>query len=164
MDRPGAPGLQRYETFARPANPGTFFAVWKRMETSLAQRWRALAAGTPGRRFRDRYHRNRKARHEHWVSRILRWALAGVLLVLGMILTVVPGPAIPLLLLAGALLATDSLWLSKLMDRLEVGARKLFKPIGRAWHRLPVYGRVLVALLTTSISIATSITVYRLMH
>jgi hypothetical protein len=164
MDRTDGRGLQPDKTFARRPNPAALFAVWRRMDTSFARRWRSLAAGTPGRRFRDRYHRNRRSRHQHWAGRLVRWVAAAVLLVVGLILTVIPGPAIPLLLLAGALLATDSLWLSKALDRLEVVARKFLRPVARFWLRLPVYGRILLALLTTTISIATSVTVYHLMR
>jgi len=46
----------------------------------------------------------------------------------------------------------------------EVFLRKIFKPIGKFWLKLPVYGRVLLVIATTSISLATSITVYRLMR
>jgi len=134
------------------------------MQSSLAKEWRSLRAGTPGRRFRDRYQRNRKAQRQHWAGRVLRFVLAALLLAGAIVLTVIPGPATPLFFLAGALIATDWLWMAKVMDRLEVWLRKIFRPVQHFWLGLPVYGRVLLALTTTSVSIATSITVYHLMH
>lgn len=131
---------------------------------SLAQQWRSLSSGTPGHRFRDRYHRNQKNKQQHWSGRFVRFLLAAVIFAGALALTVIPGPATPLFFVAGALIASDWLWMAKVMDRVEVFLRKIFKPIGKFWHKLPVYGRVLLAIATTSISITASITVYRLMH
>jgi len=134
------------------------------MKFSLAKQWRSLSSGTPGHRFRDRYYRNQKDPKNHWTGLILRFVLAAVIFTAALALTVIPGPATPLFFIAGALIATDWLWMAKVMDHIEVWLRKVFKPIGKFWLRLPVYGRVLLAITTTTISIATSITVYRLMH
>jgi hypothetical protein len=134
------------------------------MHSSLAKQWRALSSGTPGHRFRDRYHRNAKDPKRHWLGRIVRLVLAVAVFVVAVALTVIPGPATPLFFLAGALLASDWLWMAKVMDRVEVFLRRIFKPIGRFWLKLPVYGRVLLAVVSTTISITASITVYRLMH
>lgn len=134
------------------------------MHTSLEKRWRALSAGTPGRRFRERYYRNQKNPKKNWMGRLVRILFAAVVLVGASVLTVVPGPAIPLFFLAGALIASDWLWMAKIMDRVEVFLRKIFKPIGKFWLHLPVYGRVLLALVTTTLSITASITIYRLMR
>jgi hypothetical protein len=134
------------------------------MYSSWAKQWRALSSGTPGHRFRDRYQRNKKDPKRHWAGRIVRVALAAVVLVGALTLTVIPGPATPLFFLAGALLASDWLWMAKFMDRLEVFLRRIFKPIGKFWLALPIYGRVLLALVTTTISITASITVYHLIR
>ena len=134
------------------------------MNSSLAKHWRSLTSGTPGRRFSDRYHRNQKDKNRPWFGRILRFVLAAVIFAGALALTVIPGPATPLFFVAGALIATDWLWMAKVMDRVEVWLRKVFQPIARFWLKLPVYGRVLLALVTTSLSITASITVYRLMH
>ena len=134
------------------------------MHSSLAKQWRSLSAGTPGHRFRDRYYHNKKDPKKHWTGRIVRFALAAALFTCALALTVIPGPATPLFFVAGALIATDWLWMAKVMDRVEVFLRKIFKPMGKFWLKLPVYGRVLLVIATTSISLATSITVYRLMR
>ena len=134
------------------------------MHSSLAKQWRSLSAGTPGHRFRDRYYRNQKDPKKHWTGRIVRFVLAAALFTCAVALTVIPGPATPLFFVAGALIATDWLWMAKVMDRVEVFLRKIFKPIGKFWLKLPVYGRVLLALVTTTISITASITVYHLIR
>jgi len=132
--------------------------------SSLAKQWHALSAGKPGHRFRDRYYSNKKNAQQRWLGRILRFALAAVIFVGAAALTVIPGPAIPLFIVAGALVASDWLWMAKLMDRIEVWLRKIAKPIGKFWENLPTYGRVLLALLMTTLSITASVAVYRFMH
>ena len=134
------------------------------MHSFLSRQWRSLGAGTPGRRFRDRYERNRRNKNRSWLGRALRFFLAAVAFVAGVLLTVLPGPATPLFFLSGALLATDWLWMARVMDRGEVWLRRIFRPVARFWHRLPVYGRVALLLATTTASVLTSYTVYRLMH
>ena len=134
------------------------------MHSFLSRQWRSLGSGTPGRRFRDRYERNERNKDRPWFGRVLRLLLAAVAFAAAAVLTVIPGPATPLFFLAGALLATDWLWMAKVMDRVEVALRKILQPVARLWFRLPVYGRVALLLATTTLSIATSITVYRLMH
>jgi hypothetical protein len=156
----GAPNDYR-ASFREPTRG---FAGLGGMKFSFAKQWRSLSSGTPGHRFRDRYHRNQKAKDRPWFGRILRFVLAAVIFTGAIILTVIPGPAVPLFFVAGALIASDWLWMAKVMDRAEVFFRKIFKPIGKFWLNLPVYGRVLLAIVTTSLSITASITVYRLMH
>ena len=134
------------------------------MHSYVSRQWRALSSGTPGRRFRDRYERNKRNKNRPWFGRVLRLLLAAVAFATGVLLTVIPGPATPLFLLAGALVATDWLWMAKVMDRVEVWLRKILKPVVKLWHRLPVYGRVALMLATSTASVITSYTVYRLMH
>lgn len=132
--------------------------------SSLAKRWRSLSTGKPGHRFRDRYYQNQRNPQQRWIGRIVRFALAGVIFVGAAALTVIPGPAIPLFILAGALVASDWLWMAKFLDRAEIWLRKIIKPIGKFWENLPTYGRVLLALLMTTISITTSVAMYRWMN
>jgi hypothetical protein len=132
--------------------------------SSFAKQWHSLSAGKPGHRFRDRYHQNQKNPQQRWTGRIVRFVLAAVIFLGAAALTVIPGPATPLFFVAGALIASDWLWMAKVMDRIEVLLRKIFKPVGKVWLKLPVYGRVLLALFTTTLSITVSVAVYRLMH
>ncbi|MEJ1974350.1 MAG: hypothetical protein WDM96_18390 [Lacunisphaera sp.] len=107
------------------------------MNTTLARQWRSLSSGTPGRRFRDRYHRNQRDKNQHWLGRVLRVVFAAAAFTAGIVLTVIPGPATPLFFISGALIAADWLWMARVMDRLEVWLRKVFKPVAKFWLRLP---------------------------
>lgn len=67
--------------------------------------------------------------------RIVTIAVAVVFLAVAAVLSVIPGPAFPFFILAGALLATQSKTVARWMDWLEVRARKLFAWLKRRWHR-----------------------------
>ena len=96
----------------------------------FARDWSALWQARPGRRFQELYRR----RHDRRASELRRLALAaaGVLLVLlGALLVLTPGPG-GLVLVAGALLlAMQSRRAARLFDRSEVRMRGLMREIGR---------------------------------
>jgi len=165
MDRPRRAGLRAKKTIPHSTQPtGVFRGLANMHHSSFAKQWHSLSAGKPGHRFRDRYYSNKKNSEQRWAGRIVRFALAAVILVGAAVLTVIPGPAIPLFLVAGALIASDWLWMAKIMDRIEVGLRKIAKPVGKFWQNLPTYARVLLALLMTTLSVTASIVMYRLMR
>lgn len=128
----------------------------------LHTQWRQLKASRPGHRFRDRYERNR---HSHdklkLVWRVVRVALAAVLTAIGVLLVFIPGPAILFFALAGALLATDSLPLAKVLDWTEVRARQLGAKIRRHWRRLPTSGRIVVTAVALCLSATGTLLLYR---
>lgn len=73
----------------------------------------------PGARFRN-YHRRRRDNQMHPVRRTLYYVLAAVLLVVGAVLSVLPGPAFVFFLLAFAILAARSRRVACLLDRAEI--------------------------------------------
>lgn len=138
------------------------------MATALSKQWHKhwhqLIAGTPGRRFRDRYYRNQRSEKTHPLQRIGRWILALVAFAGALVLTVIPGPAIPLFFLAGALIASDWLWMAKTLDWVEVKARAIWKKLARIWHRLPRSAHVALVILGCCCSVALTYGTYRLMQ
>ena len=91
-----------------------------------------LDRGRAGRRFQDRYEAARAARKDaRWTRRVLRvfrLLLAVAAIVVGLFLTVLPGPAILFFFIAGGLLASESLRLARGLDWSEVKLRA-----GWAW-------------------------------
>lgn len=86
------------------------------------------------------------------------------MLVIGVLLVIFPGPAIPFFFLAGGLFATHSRRMARLMDWCEVRLRKI-AAWGRArWRKLPVAVRVGLLILGGGLSAATMYFTYRLMH
>jgi hypothetical protein len=133
------------------------------MATALSKHWHALSAGTPGRRFRDRYYRAKRAKKTHLLGRVLRWIAAAGVLVIAITLTVIPGPAIPFYFLAGALVAADWLWMAKALDWIELKLRALWERAVRIWDRLPTAAHVALIILGGCLSLATTYGMYRLM-
>jgi hypothetical protein len=133
------------------------------MQASLSKKWHALSSGTPGRRFKDRYHRShRGSKKSNVLARVIRFSIAGVAAAIGVLLTVIPGPAIPFYFLAGALVATDWLWMAKVLDWVELRMRRVFTRIRRLWNRLPTAGKVALAIAGGCLSLASTYLTYRL--
>jgi hypothetical protein len=130
------------------------FSTWKK----------SALRGEPGHRFRDRYWRNKRSRQgSSFTHRVVRFLLALVAIAIGVILAVIPGPAIPFFILAGGLLASDWLWLARGLDAGEVRARKLWQRISKLWRRLPRAAHVALVVLGVAISAGSAYGFYHLM-
>lgn len=138
------------------------------MANSFMQRWHALTGGSPGRRFEDRYEAARAARlrggWSHRLTRILRLLIAILALGVGLVLAVMPGPAILFFLLAGSLLAAESRGVARILDRAEVRLRELWRWSRQVWLRLPVWGQAAVVVLVAAAGAASTYASYRLMN
>lgn len=132
---------------------------------SLRDDWRALKRGRPGRRFQERYERARGIEaHCGLAKRVGIVVVAVVAFLLGLFFAVFPGPAIPFFLLAAALLATHSRPLARALDWLEVRLRELFLKLRRTWRRLPLVGRVVLAVVALACPAALTYFAYRWMR
>ena len=118
------------------------------LNLSFREHWRDLKRGRPGRRFQDRYERARfqEAKGGAW-QRIALIAAALVCLVIGLVLSVMPGPAVLFFFLAGGLLATESRVVARFMDWSEVRLRHVLAWAKRRWRQLSLAGRVAVVTL-----------------
>jgi hypothetical protein len=136
------------------------------MTHSLMQRWHALTGGNPGRRFEDRYEAARAARlrggWSHRLTRALRLVIALLAFVVGLVLAVMPGPAILFFLLSGSLLAAESRGVARLLDRLEVRLRVLWQWSRKRWIKLPGWGRASLVVLVGAAGAASTYASYRL--
>ncbi len=90
---------------------------------------RAFLASRSGTRFR-RQHRRRQAR-PHWL-RTVTALLGGVLLILlGIVMLVTPGPGLLVMAIGAALIAGESLLVARLLDRIDFCASVHY----RRWRR-----------------------------
>jgi hypothetical protein len=135
------------------------------MLAEIKRRARDRMRGDPGKRFQDHYRRHAREKPGHpGAERFLNYGLAAVSLVIGAVLVVFPGPAIPFFILAGILLASESLTAARVMDWLELRFRAVWKWGKRRWDRLPHRTRVALKLLAPCCSIAAAIFTWRLLH
>jgi hypothetical protein len=100
----------------------------------LKKEWRTFRRLRAGRRFQIHYAREqRKNRDRPLVLRVLRIALIPLFAAVGVLLTVMPGPAIVFFLLAAGLLAAQSLSVARVLDQLELKLRAAWATF-RTWR------------------------------
>jgi hypothetical protein len=131
---------------------------------NLRKQWRELQQGRPGHRFIDQYERVRRSARDYGLCRRMVFLIAGLIsLAIALVLSVIPGPAIPFYFLAGALLAVQSRALSRLMDWMELRVRQLARWARRIWRQLPAGARVLLLAIGMSASAGSAYVMYRLL-
>jgi hypothetical protein len=135
------------------------------MQFHFREHWRDLQRGRPGQRFQDRHARMQEEQKRSGpAKRILMIALAIVFLAIGVVLTVIPGPAFVFFILAGAVLAGESKVIARFMDWSEVRARKIIAWARRQWRRMPLGARVLLIATIAGCVAVAAFWGYRLMQ
>lgn len=114
------------------------------MLASLKRKAKRQMQGRPGHRFQDRYERAQKQKAGSGMRRIVNISLAIVAFVVGVTLLVIPGPGLPILVIGGALLASESRWAARFLDWAELKLRALWKRAHKWWQQLSTPGMVSV--------------------
>lgn len=105
------------------------------MFDALKKRWQEFKRGEPGRRFQDRYFRLRKNQKSHFWKVAL--VLGGsVLMALGAVMLVAPGPGVLVLVLGASFVAQESLAAARILDKTEVLARRVAAWSLRKWRTM----------------------------
>jgi hypothetical protein len=110
----------------------------------IKKRWRPFAAARPGFRFRERYLARKRARsggRPGW-SRVFAVAGGAALVVLSALFGWLPVLGWGTAVLGLGMIAGEFYPAARLMDRLEVGSRRLFGPLVGAFLRLPGWARL----------------------
>jgi hypothetical protein len=128
----------------------------ERIKTS----WRIFAAGRPGLRFRERYRLHRSRRRGGFDLLGLLYVVGGVVLIgLSALFGWMPVLGWGTAVLGLAMIAGEFYPAARVMDWLEVRARRLFGPLGKRFVRLPAWAQISVSLV---LALATFALVYRL--
>lgn len=98
----------------------------------LKTAWKRLKTLEPGKRFQT-FHRDQKDRP--LAVKAAFFAVAIACFAAGVVFVLIPGPAILFFALSGALLATQSLWIARVLDATEIWARKTLDAIRKRWRR-----------------------------
>jgi len=137
------------------------------MSNPLKKQWRSLKRGQPGRRFKARYDAGRNARKDaSWgfkVFRLARIIMALALVAVGIVLMFIPGPAVLFFLLAGSLLAAESLMIANVLDWAELRMRAAFSWLKRHWIKLHLAGKMAVTGLAATAAGGCAYAAYRIM-
>ena len=109
--------------------------------------WRLFASGRPGLRFRERY-RLHQSRRRGGVGLVrLAYIIGGTLLiVVSALFGWLPVLGWGTVILGLGMIAGEFYPVARLMDRLEVRARELLKPLGKAFLKLPAWTQLSVSL------------------
>lgn len=114
------------------------------MKHTLRAEWHLLRRAAPGRRFQESYAASRQhPDHGTLVRRAIRIGLACVAMAIGIVLVFLPGPAFVFFAITGALLATESLTVARVLDWTEVRIRRVARWVRRRWRAMSGLQRVL---------------------
>lgn len=98
------------------------------MLAKFQREWREFKALPVGERFQAVH--EKQAGGPTWVKAVVV-AAAVLSFAIGIVLMFIPGPAIVFFGIAGALIATESAWVARNLDRAEVAARNLVTRLRR---------------------------------
>jgi hypothetical protein len=102
------------------------------MLSALRKQWQELKGLPPGERFQT-FHRQQQKKSVG--VKVAYAALSIVFFAVGVVLAFIPGPAVVFFALCAALLAAQSGWVARILDRGELKGRRLIDSARGAWHR-----------------------------
>lgn len=116
---------------------------------NLKKYWQRLRQARPGERFQELYKQRQNTRRTLW-PRLLFVGLGLLLVIIGFILMFVPGPGSVIALLGAAMLAQESRFVARLLDRAEVTLWQCLAWAKRYWASSSQVTRVLLSLVAAS--------------
>lgn len=123
--------------------------------------WWLFAASRPGHRFRERYRRHRHSRRRGFDPvRLLYVAGGGMLIVISAMFGWLPVLGWGTVFLGLGIIAGESQPVAYLMDRLEVRARRLFRPLGKRLVKLPAWAQLTISLTIALVTFALMYDLY----
>ena len=93
--------------------------------------WQALKSAPPGERFQRRYRTNREL-GRRGAKRALTILAGTLVLALGLVMLVAPGPGILVVILGGAMVAQESLPMARFLDRTELRIRRAISALRKS--------------------------------
>lgn len=109
---------------------------------SFKSHWLQLKTSTPGHRFEDFYKARQKDRKQGDEWRSVLYVCIGIGVSLGGILLLgMPGPGLLVLAFGLALIASEFLFMAKLLDRAEIVLRRIIHQSLQWWQSLRPYQR-----------------------
>ncbi len=126
------------------------------IENSIEEWRRFLNNSVPGRRFRDRYHRRQHSGHDRSTLMRACYTSFGIGIAIGsLLLAPLPGPGWGTFFVGLGIVASEVLYVARLLDRSELELRKSLRRAKRVWGKSALAGRMLIA-LTISFGVVVS--------
>lgn len=124
----------------------------------IKKSWRLFASSQSGWRFRDRYRLHKNRRRGRFDITRLFYIIGGVVLIaISTLFGWLPILGWGTAFLGLGMIAGEFYPVARLMDRLEVRAKRLFKPLGKTFVRLPAWAQL-------SISLAIAVSTFALVY
>lgn len=124
----------------------------------IKKSWRLFESSDPGTRFRDRYRRRQHVKRSRFDLTKIIYIVGGIaLIIVSVFIGWLPIFGWGTIFLGLGMVAGEFKPAARLMDWLEVRARRLFRPVARLFVRLPYWAKLCVSL---AIAIATFGLVY----
>ena len=127
------------------------------------ENWRRFKQSEPGRRFQDHHHYYQRGYGRKSYLRVLLRIFWGLLVVVGGIIAVPgPGPGWLIILLGLGVIAGESLFFARSIDRVEVSLRWLVRLVVGVWTTSPTLVKILIALTVLAFAAAAGYRIYSL--
>jgi hypothetical protein len=127
------------------------------LENSIEEWRRFLKESAPGRRFRDRYRRRQHSGHERSTLRRACYSSFGIAIAIGSLVSApLPGPGWGTFFVGLGIVASEVLYVARLLDRTEVKLREFLRRAKGVWGKSALTGRIVLT-LTISSGVAASV-------
>lgn len=113
------------------------------MFKEITEHWEQFRHYPVGERF-ERYYRCRHESKRSMTKKALLIGLGALIMVAGLFFMAVPGPGIVIFLVGAIFVARESLFVSRLFDRLEPRAWKVARWCRKNWKSLPLISKILL--------------------
>lgn len=131
------------------------------MFESFKEAWEKIQDDEPGQRFERQYRRRQEAR-EHILNRLFFIGAGLVFMFIGLLMLFAPGPGIFFLFIGWGLIAQESLWLAKQLDKLELILRRWVDWGEGQWKKSPTVLKIVIVTGTVLISVGALYVAYRI--
>lgn len=132
------------------------------MFKEIAEHWDQFRHYPPGKRF-ERYYRSRHESQRSTTKKILLITTGAVIMAAGVVFLAIPGPGLLVLLGGAALIARESLFVSRLFDRLEPRMWKLAVWCKTKWQSLPLGSRILLLIIAGILGLIALYIAYKIL-
>lgn len=131
------------------------------MFKELSEHWEQFRHYPTGERF-ERYYRSRHESQRGMLKKSLLITLGILIMVAGLFFLAVPGPGIVIFLIGATLVARESLYVSRIFDRLEPRAWKAARWCKRNWQSLSLTSKILLLAIAAILGLLALYIAYRI--
>lgn len=118
------------------------------MSENLGDSWREFKDSKPGNRFQNRYRRRQEQTRSRYGVRKVLYIIAGVVVAVGSLaLAPLPGPGWATFFIGLGIIAGESLYVAKLLDKAELEARELALLARDVWTGASITAQLVILLV-----------------